>query len=146
MKYYGGLPDQEHVPYKIIGHNPHVKDVIKNLRISDWAILLANTTLWPLGLVMLGKLVMVILTLERYKPTVNPKILTKQLFVVTPFFLVVGCSMASMRVHRNTNKLHNNSKSASGDSKRTNAKSRLGRKQEGNLIKQKATGWLTTGE
>ena len=101
MKYYGGLPDQEHAPYKIIGHNPHIKDVVRHFRLSDYAIIFGNTALWTGGYLVMGLFLNVWLFygVERYKPTTNPKIIPLQMAVMVPFFLGMGILMASIRVH-----------------------------------------------
>ena len=36
MKFFSNLPDQEHIPYKFITDEPHIKTIVRYFRPSDY--------------------------------------------------------------------------------------------------------------
>ncbi len=87
VRFFSNLPDQEHLPYKFIAAEPHVKDIVGYFRPSDWAVTLG-----------VGLGVPTFLTLwERYQPSMHPRYIPRSLAVQVPGFLAIGLYMAGCR-------------------------------------------------
>lgn len=57
MKFFNNLPDDDHVPYKFIKAEPHIKDAIRYIRPEDYMLCAAIGTGFPLAYLAWGILV-----------------------------------------------------------------------------------------
>ncbi|KAI8814549.1 NADH-ubiquinone oxidoreductase complex I, 21 kDa subunit-domain-containing protein [Cladochytrium replicatum] len=89
MKVFSGLPDSDHVPYKFIAAEPHVKDVVRYFRTSDYAV-------W--GAIGLG-FPATELIWERMKPSIHPRLLGRLMWVSVPFYMSCGFIFAAQRTY-----------------------------------------------
>ncbi|KAJ3216022.1 hypothetical protein HK099_006092 [Clydaea vesicula] len=89
MRFFSNLPDDEHVPFKFIAADPHVKDVVRYFRPSDYL----HSTAVALG----GPAIFY--AWERYSPSFHPRVLPKILLVQFPFFAACGVLFAAQSTY-----------------------------------------------
>ena len=56
MKLFSNLPDSDHVPYKFLTAEPHIKQVVRYMRTEDYLIWGGITTLFPMAAMLWGTL------------------------------------------------------------------------------------------
>lgn len=56
VKYFDNLPDNDHCPYEFLDAEPHLRDVVRYMRPSDWAVAMGITVGVPGVVWSMGKL------------------------------------------------------------------------------------------
>ncbi|KAJ3046722.1 hypothetical protein HK097_000603 [Rhizophlyctis rosea] len=85
VRWVDNLPDDDHVPYKFIEREPHVKDVVRYMRSSDYLQWAGVAFGFPIAH----------WTWERYSPSFHPKVMPRVMAVQIPFFMFAGFLYAS---------------------------------------------------
>ncbi|KAJ3041590.1 hypothetical protein HDV00_009067 [Rhizophlyctis rosea] len=89
VRYFDNLPDDDHVPYKFIDAEPHVKDVFRYMRTADYGKWLAV----GLGFPAIHWL------WERKSPSFHPKVMPRVMLVQVPVFMTIGAMFAMKDVY-----------------------------------------------
>ncbi|KAI8904945.1 hypothetical protein PhCBS80983_g03868 [Powellomyces hirtus] len=87
VQFFSNLPDEEHVPYKFITAQPHVKDIVRYMRNEDYYLWAAVATGFPAAHWIW----------ERTIPSFHPRVMPRVMAVQIPFFATCGFLFAAQR-------------------------------------------------
>ncbi|KAI8825085.1 NADH-ubiquinone oxidoreductase complex I, 21 kDa subunit-domain-containing protein [Fimicolochytrium jonesii] len=87
VQFFSNLPDDDHVPYKFLEANPHIKDVVRYMRQEDYAVGAAVGLGFPAAHYIW----------ERLSPSFHPRVMPRVMAVQIPFYASVGFIFACKR-------------------------------------------------
>jgi hypothetical protein len=73
---------------------------------SDWAVMSGIGLGFPAAYLLLGRSCNQLLIPERYKPSVHPKLMPRNLVAIVPYFLACGFMVAGFRSLCNTTQIN----------------------------------------
>ncbi|KAI9003698.1 hypothetical protein HDU85_001094 [Gaertneriomyces sp. JEL0708] len=85
VRLFDNLPDDDHVPYKFLTAEPHLKDVVRYMRPSDYAVWAAVGAGFPAAHWMW----------ERAKPSFHPKVMPRVMAIQIPAYACIGFVFAA---------------------------------------------------